>query len=69
MRAREPNTSNDNVTQFFSAWESPAMRGIQSLMAEIALTDIPILVVGETGSGRRPLPHRFIDFRHGETSL
>lgn len=36
----------------FALWVTPPMRAIQSLMADLASTDIPILVTGEAGTGK-----------------
>ncbi len=52
MDMRVRNTSSSNPPEFFTEWASPAMQGIQSLMAEIALADVTVLIVGETGSGK-----------------
>lgn len=44
------------------------MRGIQSLMADIAAADVPILVVGEAGSGKEAIAvqiHRLSPRRNG----
>lgn len=68
IRVGEVSRSSDHATQFFSAWASPAMRGIQSLMAEIASTDIPVLILGETGSGKEAVAtqiHRLSARRDG----
>jgi two-component system, NtrC family, response regulator AtoC len=39
----------------FVAWISPAMQTLESVAAEIAPTDIPVLLVGESGSGKEVL--------------
>src|SRR5215472_5114146 len=60
--------SDDGATEFCTEWESPAMRGVQSLMAEIASTDIPLLVVGEAGVGKEAIAaqlHRMSPRRDG----
>jgi two-component system, NtrC family, response regulator AtoC len=60
--------SHNDVTDFCIGWESPAMRGVQSLMAEIASADIPLLVVGEPGVGKEALAtqlHRMSPRRDG----
>jgi DNA-binding NtrC family response regulator len=53
---------------FCVEWKNPAMRGVQSLMAEIASTDIPLLVIGEPGTGKKALAmqlHRMSARRDG----
>ena len=47
--------SRKGLADFCIEWESPAMRGVQSLMAEIASTHIPPLVVGEPGVGKEAI--------------
>jgi DNA-binding NtrC family response regulator len=47
--------SYNGVTDFCMEWESAAMRGVQSLMAEIASTGIALLVVGEPGVGKEAI--------------
>ena len=60
--------SYNEVTDFCMGWESPAMRGVHALMAEIASTDIPLLVVGEPGVGKEAIAvqlHRMSPRRDG----
>jgi len=67
-KVAEASVSRDAPTDFCVKWESPAMRGIQSLMAEIASADIPVLVVGEAGSGKEATAvqiHRLSPRRNG----
>jgi two-component system, NtrC family, response regulator AtoC len=64
----EASVSRDGSTEFCVVWENPAMRSIQFLMAEIASADIPILVVGEAGSGKDAIAvqiHRLSPRRNG----
>lgn len=37
---------------------SPAIQSLESVMAEIARTDIPVLLVGESGTGKEMFAHR-----------
>lgn len=39
----------------FVTWTSPAMQTLESIAAEIAPTDIPVLLVGESGTGKEVL--------------
>jgi two-component system response regulator AtoC len=55
IKVVEVSESCDGVSDFCVQWESTPMRGIQSLMAEIASADIPTLVVGEPGSGKEAI--------------
>jgi two-component system, NtrC family, response regulator AtoC len=60
--------SHNDVTDFCIGWESPAMRGVQYLMAEIASSDVPLLVVGEPGVGKETIAvqlHRMSPRRNG----
>ncbi len=41
-----------NENQFFVGGVSPAMRALDRVVANIALTDIPVLLVGESGTGK-----------------
>jgi len=57
--------------QFYRAWVSPTRRAIARCIAEIAATDIPVLMVGERGTGKGVVaaelhdasPRREQDFR------
>ena len=42
----------------FVAGTSPAMRTIERMMADLACTDIPVLVVGESGTGKEEVAVR-----------
>src|SRR5487761_1673938 len=47
---------------------SPSMRAIEAIIADIAPTDIPVLLAGETGTGKEVLAlqiHRTSARRHG----
>jgi two-component system, NtrC family, response regulator AtoC len=60
--------SDNHVIEFCVEWKNPAMRGVQFLMAEIASTDIPLLVVGERGAGKEAIAvqlHRMSSRRDG----
>src|SRR5215471_16545972 len=48
----QASLSRDRSADFCVAWESPVMRNIQALMTPIASSDVPILVIGEAGSGK-----------------
>ena len=64
----EASAGRDELREFCVEWESPAMRGIHALMAEIASADIPILVEGEAGSGKEAIAvqiHRLSPRRNG----
>lgn len=41
--------------QTYATFPSPAMRSLERIVAEIAPTDIPVLLVGESGSGKEVL--------------
>jgi two-component system, NtrC family, response regulator AtoC len=41
--------------QTYLSFPSPAMRSLERIIAEIAPTDIPVLLVGESGSGKEVL--------------
>jgi two-component system, NtrC family, response regulator AtoC len=42
----------------FVAGMSPAMRTLESVIVEIASTDIPVLLIGECGTGKEMFAHR-----------
>lgn len=49
---------------------SPAMLTLESLVREIARTDIPILLVGEVGTGKQSIAHRIHELsQRGDQSL
>src|ERR1700688_2003235 len=55
-----------NLHQYFVQGVSPAMRALERTIADIASTDIPVLLVGESGTGKEVLAleiHRLS--RHG----
>jgi two-component system, NtrC family, response regulator AtoC len=41
-----------NLNQYFVRGVSPAMRALERTIADIASTDIPVLLVGESGTGK-----------------
>ncbi|MGB8475073.1 MAG: sigma 54-interacting transcriptional regulator [Candidatus Acidiferrum sp.] len=48
-------------------WATPAslsMRAIDNIVAEIARTDIPVLLMGESGTGKEVLARRIHDLPH-----
>src|SRR5258708_28702415 len=46
-----PNVDSPEEKGFVSG-ESPAIRGLNAMVAEVAQTDIPVLIVGESGTGK-----------------
>jgi len=49
----KPFTNADNPYETgFVYGESPAIRGLNAMIAEVAQTDIPVLIVGESGTGK-----------------
>jgi len=42
----------------FVAWCSPAMRAIESMLADIGQSDVPVLLTGETGVGKKSIARR-----------
>jgi two-component system, NtrC family, response regulator AtoC len=58
--------SRPRTDQYFVPGASPAMRALERTIADIASTDIPVLLVGESGTGKEVLAleiHRLS--RHG----
>jgi two-component system, NtrC family, response regulator AtoC len=49
---------NDAIASAFVAGTSPAMLTLEGVLAEIALTNIPVLLVGECGTGKQIFAHR-----------
>jgi DNA-binding NtrC family response regulator len=48
-----PITNADDPEETgFVFGESPAIRGLNAMIAEVAQTDIPVLIVGESGTGK-----------------
>jgi two-component system response regulator AtoC len=48
----ETNGSRMGPSQYFVRGNSPAMRALERTLADIAQTEIPILLVGESGTGK-----------------
>src|SRR6202795_339208 len=44
--------SRPRTYQYFVQGTSPAMRALERTIADIASTDIPVLLVGESGTGK-----------------
>jgi two-component system, NtrC family, response regulator AtoC len=42
----------------FVAWSSPAMRAIESMLADIGNRDVPVLLTGEPGVGKKAIARR-----------
>ncbi len=58
-----------NGARVFIAGPSPAMRTLERVIVSIAPTDIPVLIVGETGTGKEMVAaeiHRFSPHRNAE---
>src|SRR5215469_17487612 len=51
-------TSGDGAGDAFVPGLSPAMSSLESVIGEIARTNIPVLVVGESGSGKQMFAQR-----------
>ncbi len=49
-------------SELFSRSESSAMKETEKIMAEIAPTDIPVLIVGESGSGKEAIAQQIHQF-------
>jgi two-component system response regulator AtoC len=47
-----PTSQRAGLNQFFVHSVSPAMRALERTIADIAPTDIPVLLVGESGTGK-----------------
>src|ERR1700690_1817629 len=45
-------TGHSRLNQYFVHGVSPAMRALERTIADIASTDIPVLLVGESGTGK-----------------
>ena len=48
----------DEESRGFGAWASPTMLALENVVSEIAPTGIPILLVGESGTGKQMFAHR-----------
>src|ERR1700680_4788735 len=46
------NGTRAGLDQYFVRGVSPAMRALERTIADIASTDIPVLLVGESGTGK-----------------
>lgn len=77
MLVKTPQRNDDEPIAAFLGFEegllapsvSPAMRAISSIVADIALTDIPVLLLGETGTGKEVVAlaiHRLSRRRNGQ---
>lgn len=42
----------------FVTWSSPSMRAIESMLADIGNSDVPVLLTGETGVGKKAIARR-----------
>lgn len=51
--AAKPLLSGDGEHSNFVLWPSPAMRSVERVIANLAATDISVLIVGEHGTGKR----------------
>jgi two-component system, NtrC family, response regulator AtoC len=49
---------NDAIARAFVGGTSPAMLTLEGVLSEIALTSIPVLLVGECGTGKQMFAHR-----------
>jgi two-component system response regulator AtoC len=49
---------NDHGAGGFVVGASPAMRTLENVLSEIATTNIPVLLMGECGSGKQMFAHR-----------
>ena len=49
---------NDTIARAFVGGTSPAMLTLEGVLSEIALTSIPVLLVGECGTGKQMFAHR-----------
>ena len=47
-----PQSSETRADHYFVRGTSPAMRSLERTLADVASTDIPILLVGESGTGK-----------------
>lgn len=59
--------SSSLQNRFYVSQTSPVMQPVQQLLAEIAPTDIPVLLVGESGTGKEIAAleiHRLSKYRH-----
>ena len=54
-RSAAPPTNGDHV---FVPSVNPAMRALERTMADIAATDMPVLVLGESGTGKGAIAYR-----------
>lgn len=49
--------------------ESKALKEAVSLARKVSVTDVPVLLTGETGTGRRSLPSRYIITASGRSRI
>src|ERR1700704_1584255 len=59
--------SRARAYQYFVQGTSPAMRVLERTIADIARTDIPVLLIGESGTGKEVVAleiHRLSQRRH-----
>jgi two-component system response regulator AtoC len=58
MATEKANWTEARVESSWISGISPSMQALESVVAEIASTDIPVLVVGESGTGKEMLATR-----------
>src|SRR5690242_11207490 len=54
----DSGTTTEIAPACFIAGESRAMKTLETVATEIACTNLPVLILGESGTGKRVLAHR-----------
>ena len=65
--ARLAKTSNTGDQAFVEAL-SPGMRAVEMVIHELAQSDVPVLLLGEAGSGKRTIARRIHENSHENTA-
>ena len=60
----EPNGIATTDEHAFVASASPAMRTLERTVQDIACTDMPVLIIGESGTGKGALAYRIHQLSH-----
>src|SRR5260370_13146578 len=62
-----PMTSGDLSRFVFVEGVSPSMRAVEAVIRELALSEVPVLLLGELGAGKHAIAQRIHEMSHRST--